>query len=121
MGPSLNILLQRQGALTPRNITFLNSFLCVQKPCHCLSHVSFSAFFGPRYSKQTNVLARYCVLCTLGDCTKTSLLLPLLQGLALLGLHQCVADRQMAVLVSRISALQRLLHQRLLDQLLLQT
>jgi hypothetical protein len=47
--------------------------------------------------------------------------LPLLQGLALLGLHQCVADRQMAVLVSRISALQRLLHQRLLHQLLVQT
>jgi hypothetical protein len=32
MGDPFNILVQRQGALTSHDITFLNSFLCVQKP-----------------------------------------------------------------------------------------
>jgi hypothetical protein len=36
----LNILLPRWGVLTSRDITFLNSFLCVQKPWHCQSNVS---------------------------------------------------------------------------------
>ena len=44
MGDPFNILLQRRGVLTSRNSTFLNSFLCVQKPSHCQSNVSFLPF-----------------------------------------------------------------------------
>ena len=52
MGHSLNILLQRWGVLTSRDITFLNSFLCVQN-WHCQSNVSFLPFFwAPIANKQ---------------------------------------------------------------------
>eukprot|EP01047_Picozoa_sp_COSAG01_P002389 COSAG01_NODE_63_length_29632_cov_270.650662_38_plen_197_part_00 len=62
MGPFSNILLQRRGVLTSRNNTFLNSFLCVQKPWHCQSNVSFLPFFwAPIANKQPKTLSIECL------------------------------------------------------------
>ena len=48
MGDPFNILLQRRGVLTSRNSTFLNSFLCVQKPLSLsVECVVFALFLGP--------------------------------------------------------------------------